>query len=407
MEVIGCWSLFINGLKGKMKSVSYRKVLNSHVEFTNEFIIELDDGSSGACAAPQGETISIYEDRNSSIDGRTITEIVSREQCNVPLTQEKFDEYLQKKIPVFGRNNSFALSLAFFNATEEPQRYLMFQHKNDTKLSAPALCLNVLNGGRHAYTNPVLSDFPEYLLVSRNNNIKEIINDHNTIQKEVKDKLIGLKKIVINGNLVSTFNKADNCECIKFLLGIRDGLNLTEKYDLMIDASAGDLWTTDGYRFSLTDNSVKSGDEFCTYWRNMIEEYKVKYLEDPFYEKDFLNWRKLTTTQDKCNIIGDNLYSSDPIRIQQGAVEKYTNGTIIKPNQAGTVSSAIRAIQTAQRNNQIAITSHRSISTESNFLAVLTSMYNVKYIKIGPLCTDYSSVIRLNEIIRLTGQQND
>jgi enolase len=390
----------------KMKSVSYRRVLNSHVEFTNEFIIELDDGSLGASASSQGETISIYEDRNVSIDGRIITEIVKREQCNVPLDQEVFDEYLKTKFSVFGRNNSFALSLAFFNAIEESQRHLSLQHQNESKFSAPAICLNVLNGGKHAYTNPVLSDFPEYLLVSRGNNIQEIIKDHDEIQRQVREKLIGQKKIVINGNLVNTFNKADNRECIEFLLGICDKLNLTDKYDLMIDASAGDLWTTEGYRFSLTDNSVKSGSELCSYWMDIIEEYKLGFLEDPFSEEDFSSWSKLTANQGKCKIIGDNLYSSDPEKIQKGADEKYTNGTIIKPNQAGTVSSIIMAIRMAQKNNQIAITSHRSISTESTYLAALTCVYNIKYIKIGPLFTDYSSVMRLNEIIRLTQGKN-
>jgi enolase len=75
---------------------------------------------------------------------------------------------------------------------------------------------------------------------------------------------------------------------------------------------------------------------------------------------------------------------------------------VIKPNQAGTVTAVRRAIETAQRNKQIIITSHRSISTESTFLSLLTCIYDVKYIKIGPLMTDYSSVVRLNEIIRLT-----
>jgi enolase len=104
-------------------------------------------------------------------------------------------------------------------------------------------------------------------------------------------------------------------------------------------------------------------------------------------------------------VIGDNFYSSDAARIEEGAAKRYAHGAIIKPNQAGTVTGVRKAIEAAQRSGQIVITSHRSISTESTFLSTLTCMYGVKYIKIGPLMTDYSSVVRLNEIIRLTEDQ--
>jgi enolase len=101
--------------------------------------------------------------------------------------------------------------------------------------------------------------------------------------------------------------------------------------------------------------------------------------------------------------VGDNLYSGDPKRIAQGIYKKYTHGIILKPNQAGTVSNTIKAINLIQQNNHLLIMSHRSISTESTFLAHISNKYNTEYIKNGPILTDYSSIIRLNEFIRLTG----
>jgi len=115
----------------------------------------------------------------------------------------------------------------------------------------------------------------------------------------------------------------------------------------------------------------------------------------------------LVDSKSKCKIIGDNLYSSDADRIEQGSRNGYTHGTIIKPNQAGTVSAVQRAIDMAQRFGQLVITSHRSISTESVFLAHLTVFGGVGYMKIGPLYTDYSSIMRFNELIRLTGVNLD
>jgi enolase len=386
-----------------IQSIACRKILNSHVEFTNEFIIELVDGAVGIGGSPQGETISIYEDKKITISPDTIIRKLKEVGCvGKEIDQETFDDGLQREIPLIGRNNAFSLSLAFFNATRKTRSLFELFGKPKTRLAPPCLCLNILNGGWHAYTNPVLSDFHEYILVARSNDPEEVIGDHNEIQKAVKEKLRGQTKTVVSGNSVNRFATSDNRECIDFLLKIRDGLGLADQYDLMIDASAGDLWTEKGYHLPITDGSLRTSEQFHEYWMDIIRQYGLRFLEDPFREQDPESWRRLTTSQQACYTIGDNFYSSDAGRIEAGAEKQCTHGAVIKPNQAGTVTAVRRAVESAQRTGQIAITSHRSISTEETFLSTLTCMYDVKYIKIGPLQTDYSSVVRLNEIFRLT-----
>ncbi|OQX83774.1 MAG: hypothetical protein B6D63_05680 [Candidatus Latescibacteria bacterium 4484_7] len=388
--------------KRAIKSISFRRVLNSHVEFTNEFIVELVDGSVGLGAAPQGETISIYEDKR-TIDGAGIIEkintdgVVGRE-----LTQAELDGYLDGKIPEFGRNNAYALSLAFFNAANTADTYRAFFGCGEERLEPPALCMNILNGGWHAYTNPVLSDFHEYILVAKNNNIEEMIADHARVQSEVRKRLKDKEKVYVSGNPVNRFETEDNREVIEFLLGVVSDLGIENKYDMWIDASGGDLYRDGVYTLEITDKKARSRDEFLKYWLDIIEQFHLGFLEDPFQEQDYDNWREVTSNGMGCRIIGDNFYSSDAARIEEGAAKKHSHGVLLKPNQAGTVTAIIDAVRSAQKNDQIAVTSHRSISTESTFLSLLTCMMGVKYIKIGPLYTDYSSVVRLNEIIRLT-----
>jgi enolase len=181
-----------------------------------------------------------------------------------------------------------------------------------------------------------------------------------------------------------------------------ESLGFTGKYDLMIDASAGDLWTSEGYRLAITDGSVHASGQFLEYWRGLIRDYNLRFLEDPFREQDAESWCSLTASEPGVIVIGDNYYSSDAARIEAGAEGKHTRAVIIKPNQSGTVTAVRSAVETARRMGQVVIASHRSISTEETFICALTCMYGVEYIKIGPLETDYSSVVRLNEIIRLT-----
>jgi len=385
----------------RIKSIECRRILNSHVNFTNEFIVQLFNGEIGIGGSPQGETTSIYEDKNIPIDPKFIIQTIEQDgYFGKSLDQANFDNYLQKKISRFGRNNTYGLSLAFYNATNKTSPFLSRQ--NEGKYVSPHICFNILNGGKYAYTNPVLSDFPEYLLVSKTNQLTDAIAEHNEIQQAVRNQLINQEKTFVSGNPVACFSTHDNRECIDFLLNIIDSLGFSERFELMIDASAGDLFTNDGYQFPITDNSAFTPEEFLGYWMDIIDNYELRILEDPFHEQDMENWFQLTNSQNKCRVIGDNFYSSEYKRIEEGAAKKYTDGVIIKPNQAGTITAVEKAIEIAKSTGQEIITSHRSISTESTFLSTLTCKNFVQYIKIGPLMTDYSSVMRLNEIIRYT-----
>ncbi|HBP37656.1 MAG TPA: hypothetical protein DD640_02745 [Clostridiales bacterium] len=387
-----------------IKSIRYRKILNSHVQFTNEFILSCSDGATGIGTSSQGETISIYEDHEFIVSP---LDIVSRIEASGligrAVTQLEFDQYLLDHAVRFGRNNSYALSEAFFNACRVNRSIFDLLGRPPARMVMPRLCLNVLNGGRHAYTNPVLSDYCEYILVARDNDVSETIGAHNEIQQMVSERLSRQPKTVVNNHPVSRFVTPDNRECVEFLLDVCQKLGYADAFDLWIDASAGDLWTDNSYHLKLTSNERYTCDQFKAYWFDLIRQYDLRFIEDPFHEKDFDSWRDLTASEHHSLVIGDNLYSSNPVRIQEGSQRQLAHGVLVKPNQAGTVSEVCRAIDTAQRCGHEVITSHRSISTESTFVSLLTCACGVKYIKIGPLVSDYSSVVRLNEIIRLTG----
>jgi enolase len=387
-----------------IKSVHNRRILNSHGDFTNEFVIFLRDGSIGRGASPKGESISIYEDTHIDISPKKIIEELKKDGIfNKAMSQEDFDSYLEGKMGIFGRNNSYALSLAFYDSHEHFMQVATVEDRHIDSLHIPLMSLNILNGGNHAYTNPVESEFQEYMLIAKKNDLLAVISDHELIQRSVKEKLAKRDKIYVNNNLVNKSDHGDSRDWFDFLQAILKELGLESDYDQMIDASAGDLWTGKGYEFAITDRSLKTSKEMCTYWLDVIKNHNLTILEDPFHETDFESWQTLTGSQGKCRIVGDNLYSGDAERIAEGIKKGYAHGIILKPNQAGTVTNTIEAIKLVQKHNQTLITSHRSISTESTFLSHISNRYNAEYIKIGPILTDYSSVLRINEFIRLTG----
>ena len=224
-----------------------------------------------------------------------------------------------------------------------------------------------------------------------------VLKEHLVIQNKVKEKLAEKEKIYINKNLVHKSDHCDNRDWLDLIMAALKELGLEAQYDLMIDASGGDLWTGKEYLFNITINVSLSSEEMCTYLLDLIKGHNLKILEDPFHENDFDSWQNLTKNQTKCKIVGDNLYSGDTQRIAQGISKNYTHGIILKPNQAGSVSNTIKAINLVQQHNHMLIMSHRSISTESTFLAHISNKYNTEYIKNG---------LYLRIILRLFGSTN-
>ncbi|MDZ4168249.1 MAG: hypothetical protein U1E26_01150 [Coriobacteriia bacterium] len=363
-------------------------------------MVELGCGSLGTGSSSQGETISIYEDHGPAVDPNRVVEAVVRDGIlGGEMDQAGFDRYLDSRMGDFGRNTCFALSLAFSDASA-----ISAGTERRDGLKPPRICFNVLNGGLHAYTNPVLSDFAEFLVVPTHDDLLRSLSEHGRIQDAIAARLLTSSQVVVNDHKVNAFAKRDNKAPFRFLVEVLEELGLRSEYDVMVDASAGDLWASDRYHFPVTDGSSRTSEEMCAYWLDLVEEFSIGVLEDPFHEQDFAAWTALTDQcGDRCMVVGDNLYSSDADRIAAGARGGHSTAAIVKPNQAGTVSATVGAIETAQAGGLTVITSHRSISTESTFVCDVTCERNVPYIKIGPLFSDYSSVIRLNHILRLTG----
>jgi enolase len=379
--------------------VDYRPTINSIAQLTSEFSLHFGDGSMGSGSAPRGETLSCYEGHSQNVPpDRIIRQLEADAIMGAELSQLEIDRYLESRVQVLGQDNVYSLSCAFFEASLASSR----QTASHSNKQQPAYCLNILNGGFHAYTNPVLSDFHEFLLVPRHGDLHRLLEDHRMIQDHVRQHLATRPTTVVNGNVVHVLGKNGNRDSIVFLNELLSELGLTNDYGLMIDAAASGLRDGSGYALELAEQRTFSRPEFLGYWRDIQDEFSLDVIEDPFAESDQDNWRRLVEHSAQCGIIGDDIHCGDPLRIRELLDGGCMTGIILKPDQAGTMSRTMDAIHTAQQQDAPIILSHRSISTDSLELAHLLVEFDIGHAKFGPLYTDYSAILKMNEVLRMT-----
>jgi enolase len=380
-----------------LESVTVGPTINSQGRLADEYSLRFADGASGRGSAPQGETRSRYEARDVAADAQSVLDKLNTDGIfGRELSQAEFDQYLAANASRFGSAAVFSLSCAFFEASLQSSDGFV----RPSKALSPRFCLNILNGGRHAYTNPVLSDFHEFLLVPNHADIALLLDDHRAIQDSVRSHLSEKESTPVNGNRVHVLDGQGNRACIEFLIGILDGLGLSPRYDLMIDAAAAQLWNGSAYALDLAEKRTFSSLELEGYWLDIIADYPVALLEDPFAEHDLDRWGSLVARAADCRIVGDDVHSGDAERIRHMLNEARMHGVILKPDQAGTVSATLEAVRVARRVGAPVILSHRSISTDSLVLAHLMVHGEIEFAKFGPLLSDFSSILKMNEVLR-------
>jgi enolase len=384
---------------GLITGITATRVFNSHIRATDEFTIRLAGGAVGRAAPSYGESIGIHEDRSSTgtvgglLIGSALLDLLTAEAVGREWDQAGWDGWLAEHFDRIGRNNASALSEAYWTAAEPVV---------PVRVKLPHLVLNIINGGDHAYTNPVLSDFQEFCLVAANRDPEPVLAAFTEVAARVRERLAGADRVLVNGNPVHLLGVRDNRAALELLLEVLDRAGYAADFGLYVDASAGDLRNGGGYLFDVTGVGHLGSGELVGYWERLITDYPISWLEDPLHEDDHAAWAALTgAIGQRCHVIGDNYYSTDADRIRSGGERGMANAVLVKPNQAGTVTATRAAVAAARETGQLPIASHRSISTESVLLSRITMTERIDHLKIGPLLTDYSSVLRLNELIRL------
>ena len=300
----------------------------------------------------------------------------------------------------FGANSILAVSMAVKKLSAIEKKIPLYKNffiKNNFKLPYPLM--NIINGGAHANNGLRIQEF--MIRPDRARSFSEAMRMSFIVIKNLS-KLIKQKKLSTSvgdeGGFAPMIN--DNNKALDLIVNAikKSGFVNGKDISICLDVAANELYEKNKY--SIHSNKYVSVDKSIQQYKKMVEKYKIKSIEDPFSENDWLSWNKLMKSLKKVQIVGDDLYVTNLERLKKGFLNISSNAILIKLNQIGTVSETLDVIKFAQIIGFKTIISHRSGDSEDTFIADLAVGTNSNQIKTGSLARS-ERVAKYNQLIRI------
>lgn len=398
-----------------IEDVQVRKILDSRGNPTVEVDV-ITWGGFGRAAAPSGastgsrEVVSFPEGGVDLIISE-VEDVIASELIGMDAEDlSTIDELLREvdgtdNLSSIGGNTTVAVSMAVTKAAASSYGLPLYKYIGGNFVNELPFPLgNMMNGGAHAGINA--PDIQEFLVVPVGaNNITEAVFANAAIHKRLKE-LIQTKDSNFTGgkgdeggwvpnitNDAALEIQAQACEEVGDELGIEIRPSL--------DMAASELWNADKGKYVYAQDGIErdTGDQI-DFVKDIIETYKMFYVEDPFDESDFDGFAQLTAkVGDKCLICGDDLFVTNKELLAKGIEMNAANAIIIKPNQIGSLSETYATVKLAKENNVVPVVSHRSGETPDDTIAHLAVGLKSPMIKTGAIGGE--RIAKLNELIRI------
>ncbi len=361
-----------------IKGVSAKAVLDSRREKTIFISIKTDFGNFSA-SSPSGKSTGKYEAKpyNKSLEG----DIKAIKQLSRYFSEElieKFDDLRRVEDIVdrqVGANTLFALESAVLKALAKEKKKEIWELINLNAKKTPRLVGNCIGGGKHSSANRK-PDFQEFLLIPEQKNIEKAFE----INREAKKKT---KEILLKED--SKFKGERNDEDA-WMAGLNDKETLEilkrTRLPLGIDSAASSFYKRKNYNYK-NPLFKRSIEEQFEYLNNLIRNFSIYYIEDPFEENDFESFAKLTKRFPDRLIVGDDLTTTNSKRFEKAIKMKSITAIIVKPNQIGSLIEVKEVCELAKKNNIKIVFSHRSGETEETILADLAFGFGADFFKCG------------------------
>lgn len=403
----------------RIQKVMGSEILDARGNPTVSATVQLTDGTVGTAAAPSGastgkfEAVELRDGDQRRYGGkgvlkavRNINEIISPalEKAH-SLTVRQVDDILKKLDGTpnkahLGANATLAVSLACARAMAAHYRMPLYRFLGGAAASRlPVPMMNILNGGAHAANN---IDIQEFMIIpAQAENFREGLQwcaeIYHTLGAQLRKK--GLSTGVGDeGGFAPDLNSDE--EAIEEILAAVEKAGYGGKVTLALDA-AGSEWAQEGaYRLPKRGKTYVTED-LISYWEGLLDKYPIVSIEDPLGEEDFSGWAEMTARLgNRVQLVGDDLFVTNLERLQQGIDQGAANAILIKPNQIGTLTETLEAIDLAKRSGYKTIISHRSGETEDTFIADLAVAVNAGQIKTGAPCRT-ERVAKYNRLLRI------
>ena len=402
----------------KIKAVNAREILDSRGNPTIEVEVVLEDKSIGRAAVPSGASTGAFEaaelrDGGSRYLGKGVTSAVKNVIEKItPVVigmsatdQRAIDQKMisldgTKNKSVLGANAILGVSLATARAASVSANQSLFAYLGGSKAKTlPVPMMNILNGGAHADTNV---DIQEFMIAPIGaESFKESLRWGAEIYHSLKSVL---KKKGLATSIGDEGGFAPNLDSNRAALDLilvaieNAGFKVGSQIALAMDVAATEFFSDGKYEF---EGKSLTSDQMITYYSDLVSNYPLISIEDPLDEDDWSGWAKLTAELgEKIQIVGDDLFVTNPERLAKGIKSKTANALLVKVNQIGTLTETIDAVNMAHENNYKSMMSHRSGETEDTTIADLAVALNCGQIKTGAPARS-ERVAKYNQLLRI------
>jgi len=338
-----------------IKDITLSEIYNSCKDKTIKVSIKTEKGIFSA-SSPSGTSTGKYEAK--TLDVEEIKKIFPKVKKKFIGRGEKEVDKIIERIGIknVGANLSLALSVAAIRAIAI-DAYKFFKKEAE---SFPYPLGNTIGGGAHS---GYLSEQEFLVLPVKAKTINEAVKTNLSIWKEIEKTL---KPFIIGRNRENAWIcKLNDLKSLETLSDIAKDFGAR----IGIDFAANNIYKDGRYYYRHPDRNFSPEDQL-EFVLDLIKNYKLAYVEDPFIENDFEHFAELTKKA-KCLVAGDDLFATQSSRLKLGIKKKAANAIIIKPNQAGTVSRTLETVRIAKKANYVTVVSHRSCETNDSFIADL------------------------------------
>jgi enolase len=405
----------------KILKIRARQVFDSRGNPTIEAEVYSKNLSSSAIC-PSGASTGTYEafekrdKNNKKYLGKSVLTAVNLINTKISKKLKGFNIHDQERIDTIlinldgsrqktklGANAILAVSMAAKKLSAKIKKiplYKTFLMKNNFKLPYPLM--NIINGGAHANNGLRIQEF--MIRPDKAKNFSEAMRICfiviNNLRNLIKNR--GLSTSVGDeGGFAPMINNNEQALDLIVAAIKKSGFKNGKDVSICLDVAANELFNKNKY--SIHSKKYISVDQSIKGYRKIINKYKIKSIEDPFAENDWMSWNKIMKSTNKVQIVGDDLYVTNLERLKKGFLNNSSNSILIKLNQIGTVSETLEVIKFAQIIGYKTIISHRSGDSEDTFIADLAVGTDSNQIKTGSLARS-ERVAKYNQLIRIEEQ---